>query len=705
MDFRKLINKLRSRHTSYNSNEGDQLSCNLDNEDCPINSASGSVQESENEGKVDIDIDWQQIIGYGNFSVVYVGFLKSVKEPVAVKIPMVWDDSEDYSRKNVLKEVSIMETIGKHENVIEILGCRNISDSFVNHQSTLCIITPLCVNGSLQKYLRSKPIDTTIIEDDRIDHAHLNCKQKVASQAEGLVVMNFYELLKFSYEIAQGMTYLSSKKVVHGDLAARNILLDLNKTCKITDFGMSYIISNKSPPHNIVKENTSGNERRSLAWRWMAIECLEGNDISFQSDVWAYGVTLWEIFTIGDAPFPRHSFDDKFVQNLKARLLQLQKPKYASTQIYDLMLECWNPSPASRPSFQSLANLFHKLLEKIQPLQSKIPNIKDEQPLLKIRHKQACLKDDSCSQPHQFEYNISLGHGAMRDNASKAILLMYGLKNVKFANKYSANMFFEEIDGQAVCVRRCGANSERGICKIKALAIVGDHPNVAKFIGMFYDDDLITGVKHLNIVTEFYHNRSLEEYFQRKPEEDYNENSINNNGDNIFRLVCKFAADIARGMEFISSKQIVQGDLSSDMIFLDGNLTCKIHLSHMARTVEDNEIYIKTTPDHVSWRILAVETLKRLEFSMKTDIWSFGITVWEIFSVGTKPYENFQYSDDFPELLATGFRLPKPKIGSKEIYSMLLKCWNNEPKHRPSFTQLAMFFEGIVSQHYYLEVE
>ncbi|CAL8103614.1 unnamed protein product [Orchesella dallaii] len=637
MDFKKLFNKFRSRNISHKNVDQDQVKGkpeDIEEKDCSINSDKESPSsEPESEGKLDIDIDWQQIIGFGNFSVVYVGFLKGVSEPVAVKIPRAWDDSEGHSHKNVLKEVSIMETIGKHENVLEILGFRNISDSFISLQSTVGIITPLCVNGSLQKYLRSKPVDTTVIGDD---HSEKNCIQEVVSQAESLSVMNFYELLKFSYEIAQGMNYLSSKNVVHGDVAARNVLLDSNKTCKISDFGLSKLIEKEDPSDSCSNaEKATKTERRTLAWRWMAVECLEGNDVSIQSDVWAYGVTLWEIFTIGDAPFPRHSCNSEFLQNLKSGLPQLQKPKYASIQVYNTMLNCWNPNPDSRPTFPALATLFHKLLEKIQSLKIQQMNTEHQQPLLKIREKRPFPREEleSGSQPQQLNQKLSVRHGANRNKDSNALFLKYELKNVKFANKHKSNMFFEKLDGTTVCVRRCIESSKRGQRVLESMAIVGDHPHVSKFFGIFYDNDLLTGEKYLNIVSEFFHKRSIREYFHSKPQEDYNDISAYNS-NSTFRLVCKFAAEIGRGMEFISSKQILQGDLSSRLVFVDGNLTCKILLSHMARTVEDNEIYIKTTPDHVSWRILAVETLKRLEFSMKTDVWAFGITVWEIFSLG-----------------------------------------------------------------------
>ncbi|ODM99870.1 Fibroblast growth factor receptor 2, partial [Orchesella cincta] len=328
MEIRKgFIDVCQFRFRRNSSKTSDQLKEKLSREDSQTDSPS--EEEAKPDGK--LEIDWEQIIGFGNFSVVYVGFLSNVVDPVAIKIPRVCEDSKNnYIHKNVLKEVAIMEAIGKHENVIDILGVHSICDFIECASPTFGIITPLCVNGSLQKYLRSKPIDITVIGED----SDLKSNEEVG-QPSCMSVMSFCELLKFSYEIAHGMSYISSKNVIHGDLAARNVLLDENKTCKISDFGLSKRIRKvERQMSSDVDQPSAENERRTMAWRWMAIECLEGSNVSTKSDVWAYGVTLWEIFTIGDAPFPRYSWDSEFVENLKTGQLRLQKPKYAGGEMY-----------------------------------------------------------------------------------------------------------------------------------------------------------------------------------------------------------------------------------------------------------------------------------------------------------------------------------------------------------------------------------
>ncbi|KAL7631655.1 UNVERIFIED_CONTAM: hypothetical protein RMT77_018044 [Armadillidium vulgare] len=160
------------------------------------------------------------------------------------------------------------------------------------------------------------------------------------------------DLLCWAWQVANGMEYLSSRKILHGDLAARNLLLASNNVVKICDFGLSremyksYLYLKKS------------NEMMPI--KWMAPEAIEQRIFSIQSDVWSYGVTLWEMLTLGNTPFP--GFPLNHLGTALVKGMRLEKPKYCNDQIYNLLLQCWRSNPVERPCFNKIADILSDML-------------------------------------------------------------------------------------------------------------------------------------------------------------------------------------------------------------------------------------------------------------------------------------------------------------------------------------------------------
>uniref|UniRef100_A0A8C3S3D6 Fms related receptor tyrosine kinase 1 n=1 Tax=Chelydra serpentina TaxID=8475 RepID=A0A8C3S3D6_CHESE len=162
------------------------------------------------------------------------------------------------------------------------------------------------------------------------------------------------DLISYSFQVARGMEFLSSRKCIHRDLAARNVLLSENNVVKICDFGLARDIY-KNPDY--VRK---GDARLPL--KWMAPESIFDKIYNTKSDVWSYGVLLWEIFSLGASPYPGVQIDEDFCSRLKEGT-RMRAPEYATSEIYQIMLDCWHGNPSERPRFSELVERLGDLLQ------------------------------------------------------------------------------------------------------------------------------------------------------------------------------------------------------------------------------------------------------------------------------------------------------------------------------------------------------
>ncbi|XP_022910201.1 vascular endothelial growth factor receptor 1 isoform X2 [Onthophagus taurus] len=163
------------------------------------------------------------------------------------------------------------------------------------------------------------------------------------------------DLITWAFQVARGMEYLASRKVLHGDLAARNILLSDNNIIKICDFGLAkqmYKDDNYKKQHN-----------SPLPIKWMAIESITDRVFSTQSDVWSFGIVMWELFSLAKTPYPGMEADEKLYHKL-VNGYRMECPPYATPEIYDVMSDCWDKKPMLRPTFTKLTERIGNLLEQ-----------------------------------------------------------------------------------------------------------------------------------------------------------------------------------------------------------------------------------------------------------------------------------------------------------------------------------------------------
>ncbi|XP_055376081.1 platelet-derived growth factor receptor alpha isoform X2 [Condylostylus longicornis] len=163
-------------------------------------------------------------------------------------------------------------------------------------------------------------------------------------------------LVSWAFQVARGMDYLASRKVLHGDLAARNILLCEDNIVKICDFGLARSV--------IKNENYQKSEEARLPVKWLALESLGERVFSTRSDVWSFGIVLWEFFSLSKVPYPGIDANGGTLYEKLKDGYRMEKPAYANQELYEIMLECWRANPDSRPLFDELERRFGRMLEE-----------------------------------------------------------------------------------------------------------------------------------------------------------------------------------------------------------------------------------------------------------------------------------------------------------------------------------------------------
>lgn len=242
------------------------------------------------------------------------------------------------------------------------------------------------------------------------------------------------------------------------------------------------------------------------------------------------------------------------------------------------------------------------------------------------------------------------------------------------------------------------------IAEIEIMKSVNDHPNVIKLLHYCIDD---TGP--ILVIMEYAENGKLQTYLRncRASSKSSRERcNIEKTYPNITsKELIKFTYHIAKGMEYIASKGIVHRDLASRNILVSSDRICKVADFGFARRVNDDSAYERTTANPVPVKWMAPEALVENKFTSKSDVFSLGILMWEIVTLGATPYEQLT-SEGVYKKVTTGGRLDRPSHCRDEFYSLMADCWQHDPTKRPSFKEVACQLETLLlSENDYIELD
>ncbi|XP_044733335.1 receptor-type tyrosine-protein kinase FLT3-like [Chrysoperla carnea] len=408
----KSHNNKRSSTDFNTSNEGYFRLTKLNSSTIPLKKSEVYV-DHKNEDCCEIAftrLTFQNQIGRGEFGLVHRAYLNSSesnKERLTVAVKTLKEHATPDEMNDFIKEITMFKYLGYHPNIVKLIG-------YCTTQQPLCMIMEYLANGDLATYLRKLKENWRNAQNkfplrfqtNKINHFNFSNTDidKIAKYSTGSIsstftfdstittsmatsrsgrpsateteyillssdgsllttpnsatespiiienIVNSIELQKFASQIALGMAYLEEKNITHRDLAARNILIDDNKNLKISDFGLS-------------RSGTYICTKSKLPYRWLSIEALKDQIFTNKSDVWSFGIVLWEIGTLGDFPY---SSLDNYMQILKylSDGNRLEKPNSLSDDIYNLMLRCWAENPDNRPTFAEITDDLNAMSDK-----------------------------------------------------------------------------------------------------------------------------------------------------------------------------------------------------------------------------------------------------------------------------------------------------------------------------------------------------
>ncbi|XP_041032934.1 non-receptor tyrosine-protein kinase TYK2 [Carcharodon carcharias] len=515
----------------------------------------------------------------------------------------------------------------------------------------------------------------------QISHAHLAFVHGVCVRgSENIIVEEYVEFgpldvllrkergklspewsLTVIQQLASALSYLEDKNMVHGNICCKNVLvarkgLDEGSTpfIKVSDPGISFTVLTR--------------EERVERIPWIAPECVQNvNKLSLGADKWSFGTTVLEICCNGEVPLKERTLSEKKrFYEMKGKL-----PEPSCKELADLNSQCHSYEANQRPSFRTI-------LRELTMLQQQNPDISCENSV-------PAVSDPTVFQKRYLKKVRDLGEG----HFGKVGLYIYDPFNDGTGEVVAVKSLKSE------CSEELHTSWTREIEILKTLY----HDNIVKYKGSSSEQ----GGQIVQLIMEYLPLGSLRDYLPK-----------HNIGLGQLLL---FAKQICQGMSYLQSQRYVHRDLAARNVLVENENVVKIGDFGLAKAIPEHQDYYRVKDDGdspVFW--YAVDCLKEGKFNFASDVWSFGVTLYELLtfcearqSPPAKFIEMIGVTHGqmtvvrLIDLLERGQRLPCPKSCPLEVYHLMNKCWESDPTQRPTFQELIPFFQRLYERYKKIE--
>uniref|UniRef100_A0A669BYF6 Tyrosine-protein kinase JAK1 n=1 Tax=Oreochromis niloticus TaxID=8128 RepID=A0A669BYF6_ORENI len=448
-------------------------------------------------------------------------------------------------------------------------------------------------------------------------------------------------------QLASALSYLEDKKLVHGFVCAKNILLARDGLGN--DEGGPFIkLSDPGIPITVLT-------REECVHRipWIAPECVRNaSSLGVAADKWGFGTTLWEICYDGEVPLK----DKKLTEKERFYETECQLATPDCTELAELMTHCMNYDPKKRPFFRAIVREMDQLIEKNpsikpQPTPDVDPTMFEKRFLRKIR---------------------DLGEG----HFGKVELCRYDPRGDRTGELVAVKSLKPENREEQ------SNNLSREIDILKDLY----HENIVKYKGISQEE----GGQAIKLIMEYLPLGSLKEYLPR------------NRARISIPTLLSYSVQICKGMDYLGSQNYIHRDLAARNVLMENETTVKIGDFGLTKSIKDNEGYYTVKDENdspVFW--YAPECLTLCKFYLASDVWSFGVTMYELLTYcdsAKSPMTCFLEMIGkthgqmtiirLVKVLQEGKRLPCPKDCPDSVYELMRRCWEQSPERRITFKRL-----------------